>query len=77
MDQDGDRGFTAGWRGPPPGNDTLEISLVGLPECGLGDAGGIFPGPGRYRLAVVASRGACTTAQGQPFPGPAFTVKPA
>ena len=59
------------------GNDTLEIILVGLPECGLGDAGGIFAGPGRYRLAVVASRGACTNADGQPFPGPAFTVKPA
>ncbi|HEV2760544.1 MAG TPA: hypothetical protein VGV86_13345 [Acidimicrobiales bacterium] len=61
----------------PNGNDTLEISLVALPACGLGDAGGIFPGPGRYRLAVVASPGACTNTQGQPFPGPAFTVKPA
>ena len=61
----------------PNGNDTIQISLVGLPGCGLGDAGGIFPGPGRYRLAVVASPGACTNAQGQPFPGPAFTVKPA
>ena len=61
----------------PNGNDSIEIRLVALPECGLGDAGGIFSGPGRYRLAVVASPGACTDAQGQPFPGPAFTVKPA
>lgn len=61
----------------PNGNDSVGIRLVAQPECGLGDAGLIFPGAGRWRLAVVAGPGSCLGSGGTPFAGPNFRVTPA
>ena len=55
------------------GNDIVEVSPVQNPSCGMGDAGGYFPTPGSYRLAVVAGRGFCQSG----VPGPSVVATPA
>ena len=55
------------------GNDTVEVTLVQEPSCGLGDAGRYFPTPGDYTMTISASPGLC-----QPgMPGPVIKVTPA
>jgi cytoskeletal protein RodZ len=55
------------------GNDTVEVSLVADPSCGMGDADGYFAKGGSYRMAVVAGRSVC---QGG-VAGPEVRVTPA
>jgi hypothetical protein len=60
----------------PSGNDTVEIGLVDVPTCGVGDAMGYFEAGRRYRFTVRAGRSPCTVAPDS-FPGPDFAVSPA
>ena len=55
------------------GNDTVEVSLVADPSCGMGDADHYFAKGGSYRMAVVAGRSVC---QGG-VAGPDVRVTPA
>ena len=61
----------------PNGNDIIEARIVAVPTCGFADVGGIIPGPGRYRVAIVTGRSSCLADPSQPFPGPSFETKPA
>lgn len=55
------------------GNDTVEVSLVSTPTCGMGDAGGYFSNGGSYRVAIIAGTSTC-----QPgVAGPDLRVTPA
>ena len=53
------------------GNDSVEVTAVADPTCGLGDAGNYFDAGGRYRMAIVASPGRCRA-----MPGPQLKVTP-
>ncbi len=59
----------------PNGNDSVSVGVVAEPTCGIGDAGGIFHGPGRYRLTIVTGQGGCGVVP--PILGPIFQVTPA
>ena len=59
----------------PDGNDSIGVRMVAVPTCGIGDAGGIFGGPGRYRVSIVTGPGTgCHADPAQPIPSPVFVV---
>jgi hypothetical protein len=59
----------------PNGNDSVGVRMVAVPTCGIGDAGGIFGGPGRYRVSIVTGPGSgCHADPAQPIPSPIFVV---
>jgi len=41
------------------GNDIVYLFRTDIPDCGLGDAGGYFPGGGSFRVTIVVGVGAC------------------
>jgi hypothetical protein len=58
------------------GNDSIGVRVVDAPGCGVGDAGGLIPGPGQYRVRIIAAPpNTCLEDPTHPFPGPAFQIE--